>query len=285
MKKIAAILLLFSFVMGLGFSITAEAAGTPSIKAAERELKREKNYEPTDLYNRAHKIIYGKKKEKIKDNRVRLAIVISGDEPLMIEDGVKNQIYQAVRKKFPYEEFAVYKGTDVKTELLTREEDIYAQLREGHDDKKIYRADINDNKDVDGVERKERTPRQFMDLKLSDYVSAGRAYGYDYVFALALTVGGREKENHDWFLIRSQSSKQAVWVRVRLVDMAGRRYVYRNDIPVYDKSHHAYMMIPFPFAGTMVNGFNGRVLEKSIMKAMQEAMNDIEITGLSEDEE
>lgn len=104
---------------------TAEAAG---IRTADRELKKDKNYEPSDIYGRAHHIIYGGKKPY--DDRVRIAVVINGDENIIVEDRVKNQIYSQLRAKFPRDNFAVMKGTDVNTRLLQYSEELYYDQRE-----------------------------------------------------------------------------------------------------------------------------------------------------------
>ena len=39
---------------------------------------------------------------------------------MVVEDRVKNVIYQTIRKKFPREEFAVMKATDLNTELMQK---------------------------------------------------------------------------------------------------------------------------------------------------------------------
>ena len=103
----------------------AEAAG---IRTADRELKKDKNYEPSDIYGRAHHIIYGGRKPH--DDRVRVAVVINGDENIIVEDRVKNQIYSQLRAKFPRDNFAVMKGTDVNTRLLQYSEELYYDQRE-----------------------------------------------------------------------------------------------------------------------------------------------------------
>ena len=94
---------------------TAEASAT--IRVANRELKRNKRPPTqTDIYERAHRIIWSGGKSY--DDRVRIAVVINGDENIIVEDRVKNQVYSQLRNKFPRENFAVMKGTDVNTKLL-----------------------------------------------------------------------------------------------------------------------------------------------------------------------
>ncbi len=51
-------------------------------------MKRYKNQERTDVYNRAHHIIYPSGRVP-KDQRTRIAIIISGDEQIVVEDRVK----------------------------------------------------------------------------------------------------------------------------------------------------------------------------------------------------
>lgn len=265
MKKIAAILLLFSFVMGLGFSITAEAASKPVLRAAEREMRKQKDYDPSDLYQRAHRLIYGKKRQLGPDGRTRIAVVITGDERMMIEDGAKNKIYEQLREKFPWENFAVIKGTDVMTRLLEREERIYASERE-----KVVGSVAKDlSHDTDGVKLNERAPRGFADLVLKDYVDVGRAGKYDYIFALTLNNGNVAKvEEHNFIVYHSTTIKQSINVRVRLVDVNAGNYAYRNDMSVEGKEHNAM----------------GSLVKRSVARIMQEAMNDIEIVGLDDEE-
>ena len=114
---------------GGGISVpenVVEASSQPVPRLAEREMKKNKDYEASDLYARAHHLIYGSKAPVGPGGRTRIAIVINGDESLVAEDRVKNVVYQAVRDKFPREYFAVMKGTDVNTKLLQKAEREYA---------------------------------------------------------------------------------------------------------------------------------------------------------------
>ena len=93
------------------------------MRVADREMKKSRDYQSSPLYERAHRIIYGMNPPQGPGGRVRIAIVIDGDEDLIAENRVKDEIYTQIRKKFPREEFAVMKGTDVMTKLLQYEED------------------------------------------------------------------------------------------------------------------------------------------------------------------
>ncbi len=126
MKKGLTIGLWICFLLALAALATApgqaEAAG---VTAANRELKKSRDYQHSPLYERAHRIIYGNGTPLGPQGRVRIAIIIDGDESIIVEDRVKNEIYQAIRQKFPRESFAVMKGIDVKTRLLQYAEDSF----------------------------------------------------------------------------------------------------------------------------------------------------------------
>lgn len=108
------------------FGTVAEAKA--SISIADREMKKAKDYEASDIYNRAHKLIYPNGRIE-KDQRTRIAVVINGDEQIVVEDRVKNRIYSRLREKFSIEEFALMKGTDIKTWLLQAEEERFYENR------------------------------------------------------------------------------------------------------------------------------------------------------------
>ena len=111
-----------------GFAV-AEARSQPKIEVMERELKKHKDYESSDVYRRSHELIYGDDKPA-RDGRVRIAVVINGDENMVVEDRVKNQVYSRLRQKFPIDYFAVIKGTDINSRLLQYAEDMYYDQRE-----------------------------------------------------------------------------------------------------------------------------------------------------------
>lgn len=264
---------------------TVEAASKPSVGITPRELKKDRNYESSDLYSRAHHLIYGGKAPLGPDGRVRLAIVINGDESIVVEDRIKNQIYKQIREKFPRESFAVMKGTDVNTLLLEQAEDESYDIHKGraHAEDKwnnhkytsyvmdgnrkqtknsvgIYE---NQDNDVDGMVVYNR-PRGLADMRLNDYVNAGRKLEYDYVLIMTMTLGEQEKyERGVWPLFSTHTSKQNIWLRARFVDVNEGRYVYRNDLVATGETHNGH--------------FNGRLYERSVRQAVQEMLNDITI--------
>ena len=309
---------------------TAQVEAKATLSAADREMKRAKSYKETDMYHRAHKIIYPDGRVP-NDQRTKIAVVINGDEQVVVEERVKNRIYSQLRKKFPREEFALMKGTDVKTWLLQKEEDdffdsrpsasigtnkqpyrsasgfsigsvagtiagiaggVAVANRHGYDrgvaaaagalvggaiDEALAPGTVQENNtstamtaktDVDhmpvGIQ-----PRGFADMRREDFVNAGRAYGYDYVFVVTMNVGLLKHEEHGYIVFDSTTNKGNVWVRVRLVDVANGNYAYRNDIVTSGKTH-----------GTRLSGggVNGRLMEKAVNQAMNEAMNDIDIS-------
>lgn len=263
---------------------TAEAAvSQPSVSVAQRELKKDKDYQSSDVYARAHHIIYGSKGPVGPGGRTRIAVIVNGDEALVSEDRVKNDIYAQIRQKFPRESFAVMKGTDVNTRLLQMAEDRYAGqhgtatvTKDGagtSGDVGLVSGAISkdsiqkeDALDADGVPVKVQ-PRGTADLVRKDLVSAGKAFDYQYVLMVTLTEGNSEFYHHMvWPLppIGSSTTKPSVWLRVRFVDCGSGDYLYRNDIAAKGKSH---------------NGFpDGRAFQDAVHNAMKEAMNDIAIS-------
>lgn len=302
-----------------------EAAGQPHIDVAQRELKRYKGHKNSNLYNRAHEIIYKGDKPSY-DGRTKIAVVITGDENIVVEDRIKNQIYSQLRKKFPYDYFAVYKGTDINSMLLQYAEDIYYDEREyattrdtefdvtrsntgvnisanvsksisdanaranadsasagasGGSDLHIFGGSVSagfgksgmqgeesrvtksSKVDIDGMPVGNR-PRGLADMRREDYVRAGQECGYDYVFVLSMSNGKGRTYSHDLLLTSTNTVTKNVWLRVRLVDVNSGNYLYRNDIPAMGKTHNGHI--------------NGRVLERSVAKAMQEAMDDISVS-------
>ena len=282
---------LVSGVILFGSIGVGEAApGKPSLRAADREMKPYKDYDPGDIYERAHRIIYGSQNRgRINEEyRTQIAVVLTGDEWLMVEDRIRNDIYRQLRKKFPREEFGVYKGTDVNTSLLTRAETIYAQERDkggmwrlsrdvddmptgGKESHMVY-GDMSNQDLLIG-----KKPRGFADLQLRDYVDAGREHDYDYVLALAMDFGGRNiSEERYWIFYGNQTLRQNVWLRVRLVDVDREKYAYRNDIVLQGKVHNTTVVLGLPVGST--RGFNGPLFERAVHNALAEALRDIEVT-------
>lgn len=243
---------------------SAEAAVHPEV--AERELKKEKGYETSDVYNRAHHIIYGDKGPVGPGDRTRIAVIVNGDENLVVEDRVKNVIYAQIRKKFPREYFAVMKGTDVNTRLLQVAEDRYANERDVRAAKDVYDHPDVKRPDIDDVPLETQQPRGIADLGREDFVEAGRACDYDYVFLITLSEGNAHKYGHVLWpfpAITTHTQHSNIWLRIRFVDVAAGDYLYRNDLATTGKTHNGHL--------------NGRAFEESVANGMKEAMNDIAI--------
>lgn len=277
---------------------TAEAA---TIKIAEREMKKSKDYEESDIYQRAHSIIW--KGQKAHDDRPRIAVIINGDENFVVENRVKNQIYSQLRRKFPSDEFAVMKGTDVNTRLLEAAEARYYEERGNatvttpEPAKKLYGQDngvvsniVNgvgdflfggrkelynyngdrhwehtqkqEKLDVDGMPVPNR-PRGLADMRKEDYAQVGRELGYDYVFVFTMSNGKAENEKHNFVVFNSVTNHKNVWLRLKFIDTANNTYLYRNDIAAQGEAHNG--------------SFGGKILERSVEKAMQEAMDDLTV--------
>ena len=302
----------------------AEAGSPPTPQIAQREMKKSKNYQASPIYERAHQLIYGNEPVIGAGDRPRIAVLVLGDENIIVEDRVKNQIYSQLRQKFPREYFALMKGTDINTKLLQYAEEIYYDEREtattydtrydissttagidfsvgrdiSHSDASagagmdedtvsgtasgggrtdsvgggfhlgsrsdsIHRVKITkpSKVDVDGVPVGMQ-PRGLSDMRREDFVRAGRDCGYDYVFAVSFSNGDSQVYNHNHVLFNLNSVHKNVWMRVRFVDVASGDYLYRNNIVADGKTHNGNV--------------NGRVMERAVYKAMEEAMNDLD---------
>lgn len=284
---------LFADIIGVS-AIGLAAPAKPSLRSADRELKPYKGYDPGDIYERAHRIIYGSQnRSRISDEyRTQIAVVLTGNEWIMVEDRIRNDIYRQLRKKFPREDFGVYKGTDVNTYLLTRAEELYARERE----KAVGEVPKDLSADVDGMPAyadsmhayvgdgpavgSRQKPRGFADLRLRDYVDAGLENGYDYVLALALDLGGQKiSDPHEFVIFSNETLHQNVWLRVRLVDVARGNYAYRNNIVLQGKVHNTTRVGVWPLiAEIRTRGFNGPLFERAVHEALEEALRDIEVT-------
>lgn len=118
--------------------------------------------------------------------------------------------------------------------------------------------------DVDGMPVGVQ-PRGLSDMRREDYVRVGRDCGYDYVLVISFSNGQSQVYKQDYVLFTTNSIQKNVWMRVRFLDMATGNYLYRNNIAASGKTHNGYV--------------NGRVFERSVAKAMEEAMNDVEVVG------
>ncbi len=284
MKRIFLLLVAILLVLP-AFVTTVVAEAAPQVSVAQRELKKDKNYRSSDLYARAHHIIYGSKAPLGPGGRIRIGVVINDDENMVVEDRVKNAIYSAIRKKFPREEFAVMKATDLNTALMQKAEEQYAQYKMRAESatsvetikpgsvvtsntapNTVTAVEKQDSLDADGM-RVLNQPRGIVDLLCQDYVQAGRECGYDYVLALTLSVGGVNVRESNILVsgnMFNNSIRANGWMRIRFVDVAGGKYLYRNDIATMGHAHNGFV--------------NGRVYESSVRKAIKEAMDDIEVT-------
>ncbi len=279
-----------------------EAASSPSPQIAQREMKKSKDYQASPIYERAHQLIYGDDTSAALHDRVRIAVIINGDEKMVVEDRIKNEIYSQLRKKFPREYFALMKGTDVNTKLLQYAEDMYYDQRGTVTTSEIMagshdpvRADSGvvssvvygicdflagkqssgasgstitqsrqDKVDVDGLPVGMQ-PRGLADMRREDYVRAGQECGYDYVFVATLTLGQGRDDKHNFVVFNTVSNRQNAWLRLRFVDVSDGNYLYRNDIPVQGVTHNGSR--------------TGRVYQRAVHKAMEEAMNDLDFVN------
>lgn len=242
------------------------AEARAQVRVADREMKKSRDYQKSDLYERARRIIYGQNPPSGPEGRVRIAIVIDGDEDLIVENRVKDEIYAQLRKKFPREEFAVMKGTDVMTKLLQYEED------KGYEEWSSSSSDANRSAralDKDGLPIYQQQPNNIAYVSREDFVRAGRECDYDYIFAVTVSHGNYYKESH-WFLpvplpgVTSTTHKKSVWLRVRFVDMESGDYLYRNDVVAYGET------------GGVFTG-RARRFQWGVREAMKEVLADIEV--------
>lgn len=247
-----------------GFENVVEARAHVSV--AEREMKKSRDYQKSDLYERARRIIYGQNPPSGPEGRVRIAIVIDGDEDLIVENRVKDEIYTQIRKKFPREEFAVMKGTDVMTKLLQYEEDKgdgwerWSSTGESNAPDRAL--------DKDGLRIQPQQPNNISYVSRSDFVRAGRECDYDYILAVTVSHGNYYEEKHTWFPvppITSTTMKKSVWLRVRFVDLESGDYLYRRDVVAYGETGGA---------GTG----RARKYQWGVREAMKEVLDDINVT-------
>lgn len=242
------------------------------VRVADREMKKSRDYQKSDLYERARRIIYGQNPPSGPEGRVRIAIVIDGDEDLIVENRVKDEIYAQLRKKFPREEFAVMKGTDVMTKLLQYEED------KGYEEWSSSTTEWNNNSgdngkninrsaralDKDGLPIYTNQPNNISYVSREDFVRAGRECDYDYIFAVTVSHGNYYAESHNFILYNSTTHKKSVWLRVRFVDIGSGDYLYRRDVVAYGET----------------GGASGRArrFQNGVREAMKEVLDDISVT-------
>lgn len=302
MKRIAYIFFAMAAIIAIAADtgmlfMSAEARGA-YVKLADRELKRRKNYHQSDIYARAHRIIYGENGNFDPDGRIRIAVVINGDENIIVEDSVKNEIYKQLRKKFPYNEFAVMKGIDVNTKLLQWAEDKAVALEESMLDRGVYDQinGIQPRVDADGMPREIQPSSDVPDIKKyhnrrvnqplgisnlhrRDYVRAGRECGYDYIFLATFNNGLTRDERHQWVLFEQDTRKHNVWLRMRFVDMESGDYLYRNDIVMQGETagKGKVLIDPFNLVPFWYGSGHSRAQKMAVGKALEEALKDIEV--------
>lgn len=255
-----------TLISGSSVSLCGEIAeAKASVGIAPREMREQRDDESATRRNNHYHPWLEEGIARTLDKRPRIALVVNGDEGIVVENRVKNQIYKQMREKFPIEKFAVMKGSDVNTYLLQKSEDEVYDIQKSRaiktDDGKVLHTTTTN--DIDDMPVDMKTPRGLSDMRLGEYVQAGRTYGYDYVFVITVSLGKLRTYNHYWILFSTHSSKQNVWVRARLVDAKKGNYLYRNDIATTGTAHN--------------NMLNGRVYERSIKEAVQEIMDDIMI--------
>ncbi len=301
-KKMAWMLCAMFAAVTLGSNCENVAEAYAHVRVADREMKKSRDYQSSPLYERAHRIIYGQNPPQGPEGRIRIAIVINGDENIIVQDRVKDEIYKQLRLKFPREEFAVMKGTDITTRLLQYAEDQFydergtatvtgsadGSTKTARPDSGVVSAVLHgvtdflygasgtsrsghdttmtkqERLDVDGVPVRIQ-PRGMSDLRRSDYVRAGRECNYDYVFVATLTNGAAVDTKHNFVLFNSITNHKNVWLRLRFVDTDSGNYLYRNDIAVQGEAHNS-------------SRDSGKILQRAVGKAMREALDDIEVT-------
>ena len=278
------------------------AEARAQVRVADREMKKSRDYQSSPIYERAHRIIYGMNPPQGPDGRIRIAIVINGDENIIVKNRVKDEIYAQLRRKFPREEFAVMKGTDITTKLLQYAEDQFYDDRgtavvsnSADGSNRSVRPDSgivsgvlhgvtdflygasgtsrsghdttmtkHERLDVDSVPVRMQ-PRGMADLKRDDYVRAGRECDYDYVFVATLTNGAAVDTKHNFVVFNSITNHKNIWLRLRFVDTDSGDYLYRNDIAVEGETHNG-------------SRDSGRILQRAVREAMKEALDDIDVT-------
>lgn len=67
-------------------------------------------------------------------------MVINGDEGMVVENRIKNRIYQQMRNKFPRENFAVMKETYLYRNDLTAK----GKTHNGHFNGRVFETSVNE---------------------------------------------------------------------------------------------------------------------------------------------
>lgn len=268
-----------TLISGSSVSLCGEIAeAKASVGIATREMREQRVEDPAKRRGGYYPWLDRGTAERL-NNRPRIALVINGDEGMIVENRIKNQIYKQMREKFPMEKFAVMKGIDVNTFLLTQTEEerydsrkgissvnksrSYNWNENGVSEKSGDNAISHQQNDIDGMPVGNR-PRGLSDMRLEDYVNAGRSLSYDYVFVITMSLGHQVKYQRGFLpFFTTHTSEQNIWVRARFVDVKKGKYLYRNDLTAKGKTHNGH--------------FNGRIYDNSVNEIMQEFMDDITV--------
>ena len=184
---------LLLYIFAAIFFFDCAAASATSIRIADREMKSTKNAQTT-FADRIDAIV-ATGGEEISE-RVKFGLLVHGDGHILIDDKVKNIIYRRLRDKFPKEEFAIMKATDVATFLLQK-----------------------------GDQQKRMLP----EMNERDYAIACVECTYDYLLVISFV------HDEHWnapFMKAEEGGEETVWMKIRLVYPKYEGYLYRNDFAV-----------------------------------------------------
>lgn len=175
------------------FLTTSGIASATSIKIADREMKAV-TLETGSFGDRIDTILATGGEEV--SGRVKLGLLLHGDGHILIDDEIKNIIYKKLRDKFPKEEFAIMKATDVATFLL---------------------------------QKGDRSKKMLPEMNEADYVIAAMECNYDYLLVISFI-----HDDH-WnapSMAANDGGEETVWMKIRLVYPKYEGYLYRNDFAV-----------------------------------------------------
>ncbi|MBO6177801.1 MAG: hypothetical protein J6O04_01335 [Selenomonadaceae bacterium] len=190
MKKLLSALTVGALLLGVVPQNVAEGA---RINIADREMKDPASKEGP--FAERINAILGTGGQEIS-GRVKLGLLLHSDGHILVDDDVKKVIYQRLRNKFPKQEFAIIKATDVATVLL---------------------------------ERSESKRKMLPEMTESDYVFAMRQMAYDYLMVISFI------HDEHWnapVMKLDEGAEETVWMKTRLVDPKIGGYLYRNDFAV-----------------------------------------------------
>lgn len=139
-----------------------------------------------------------------QSNRRKIAVVLAGDNQILAEEKVVDEVDKILAQKFPAKQYELVKDKKVYTKLLE-----YAE------DKNITQLDA---------------------LKKMDFVIAGSKYGYDYVVVLPMYYSGGNFTTTGWTNIVQQN----ITLRARIVDVNTNEYLYRMDVIKQGEAGNAF---------------------------------------------